>query len=259
MNRVSTDRLACGVALALFTVVASLTAQDVTPPLARVINRELKVEFPLHPCAVASIVRFIARDVNIPAGIEYLPEECGWDRPHTPDRAIEPLLLRAQTVEQVMNQLVTADPRYRWAMSDGVLVIRPVTAWADREHFLNQRAGRFGFDEQNMHGALHYLMLAFGQRSHADALIPGRTAQGEQKFTVQPPTTSLIGALDAVVRAHGAMQWEISYCRPEVRIVNATLWLWTNDGSGIGAPFYAIDGTGRRVSGCAPASRRSNR
>ncbi len=249
------ERLAYGLALVLFIVVTPLAAQEVTPALARVINRELTVQFPLHACAVASIVRFIARDVNIPAGIEYLPEECGWDRPHTYDPAIQPVLLRTQTVEQAMNQLVTADPRYRWAMSDGVLVMRPVTAWADREHFLNQSAGLFGFDEQNMHGALDYLKLAFGQRSHAGALIPGRTAQGDQKFTVKPQTTSLIGALDAVVRAHGAMQWEISYCRPEVRVVNAKLWLWTTDDSGIGAPFYAIDGAGRSVSGCAPASR----
>jgi hypothetical protein len=84
------DRLACSVALVLLTVLAPLAAQDVTPPLARVINRDLKVEFPLHPCAVASMVGFIARDVNIPAGIEYLPQGCGWDRPHTYDPAIPP-------------------------------------------------------------------------------------------------------------------------------------------------------------------------
>jgi hypothetical protein len=157
------NRLACSVVL-LLAMLTPLAAQDV-PPLARVINRSLNIQFPLHSCAVASIVLFIARDVNIPAGVEYLPEDCGWDRPHAYDPAIEPLLLNSQTVEQAMNLLVTADPRYRWAMSDGVLVMRPTTAWADRDHFLNQSAGRFGFEDQNMHGALHYLKLAFGEWS----------------------------------------------------------------------------------------------
>ena len=247
------NRLACTIGFALLTVLAPLAAQDVTPPLARVSNHDVRIQFPLHPCGAAAAVMGIAHDVNIAAGIEYLPD-CSWDRPHTYDPAIEPLLLGTLTVEQAMTRLVTADPRYRWAMSDGVLVMRPVTAWADRDHFLNQSAGRFGFAEQNMHGALHYLKLAFGQRSHPSE-IPGRTPQGDQKFTVKPQTTSLIGALDAVVRAHGAMQWEIMYCRPEVRMVNAKLWLRTTDRSGFGALFYHFGADGRHFSGCVPATQ----
>jgi hypothetical protein len=129
--------------------------------------------------------------------------------------------------------------------------MRPLSAWTDRDHFLNQSIGSFAFDEQNVNGALHYLKLAIGQPSHADALlIPGRTAQADQKFTVKPVTTTFIGALDAVVRAHGAMQWEISYCAPETRRVNARLWLWTKDEAGTGSSFYEKDETGHYVSSC---------
>ena len=77
-------------------------------------------------------------------------------------------------------------------------------------------------------------------------------AQGDQRFTVTSKTTSLIGALDAVVRAHGAMQWEIMYCRLDVRVGNARLKLSTTDRSGLGAPFYEVGADGRRVSGCVP-------
>ena len=41
------------------------------------------------------------------------------------------------TLRAVLEAITAADPRYEWREDDGVVVVRPVAAWADPAHLLH--------------------------------------------------------------------------------------------------------------------------
>ena len=46
--------------------------------------------------------------------------------------------------------------------------------------------------------------------------------------------TAVRDALNAVVRAHGSLQWRVEYCKPQARFEYALIRLLTFDGDGVG-------------------------
>ena len=67
------------------------------------------------------------------------------------------------------------------------------------------------------------------------------------------PFRTTYDALDAIVRAHGAARWQISYCLPEMSADVANAYLQTYEDQGIGGPVApqrrGADGT---VIRCSP-------
>jgi hypothetical protein len=225
-----------GIVAAYLVAVLSIETsgqQSSMPVTERLIDRDLTVRS-VGPCTAPSMAGFIARVVGVPAGVEYVPGPCGWDTPEESRSLAEPVLLQGKTVAEALDALIALDPRYRWSMIDDVIVVRPMTAWGNARHFLHQTVDAFAFENRNLSGMLHEIQVAAGRLLGPAAAfdIPGRTPESDRKFSVRSGSTSIIGMLDAVARAHGRMSWEIEYCDVDVKQENALLSLWAGDKGG---------------------------
>jgi hypothetical protein len=94
-----------------------------------------------------------------------------------------PLDVRGVTLRQALDAVVTKDRRYAWRMLDGVVVIRPVAAWRDRDHPLLRSATAADLD-------------AAGLSTDFDGTV--------------------FDAVNTAVRAHSGLQWSL---RSEVSTV----------------------------------------
>jgi hypothetical protein len=147
-------------------------------------------------------------------------------------------------------RLVKLDPRYYWTESDGVIVVRPLAAWADPKHFLHGVLDRLTLDKADIGQALHAALAPLRPFSHPPTILDG---VGEITIDVGP--ISIIEALDAVVRTHGRARWEVSYCRSEAVLLYARIFIYTFDfvdqrGIGMNGP-RPLDHKGKSYSPCA--------
>jgi hypothetical protein len=239
----ATSRLKLLWAPLLILATAALAPQS--QPTERTIEEDVRIRLPLMPCAVPGIAKRIARSVRASLGVEPVPEPCSYDGKRPADPADE-LVLTGVSLRTAFDRLIELDPRYSWTEVDGVIVMRPLLAWNDRNHFLHRTIPSFNLDDQRMGGALDAIQTALGpwRFIRNDQLAP-RTPEGERRFSVALNATSIIEALNAVVREHGALWWDVRYCKPQARYEYATIQLNTFDGSGLGghAPVRREDGT----------------
>lgn len=125
---------------------------------------------------------------------------------------------------------------YKWADVDGVIVMRPANVWNNRTHFLSRRIASFELLDKNIAEALGALRVVLGESETAGITVLGnRSVEGRKPFTVQLHATTGLDVLNAVVRSHGSIQWELEYCADGAMPSNAKLWLSTSDGVRIGA------------------------
>src|SRR5262245_24666554 len=140
--------------LAVITVgcVALLlgTGADATDVTSRIIEGEVYYNQPLGPCEVPAVVMWIARSTQISGGVERLPEDClPLRRSAASGTFREKVYLTGKPVGEALSDLTTVDPRYAWHELDGVVVLRPVTAWVNPRHFLHQTIRPFAVTEQH--------------------------------------------------------------------------------------------------------------
>ena len=208
-----------------------VAAQDTTvPPLERIIDLSIPVPTAVSDCTVPTAVARLARRFHVIVGVEYLKSECariGGER-----RSNGALIdLKGLTIEDAFAKLLAMDPRYQMIEREGVFVVRPVQAWGDPKNMLNFMSGSFTLEDATLGIALDTVLSAIvGDRPSLDDRFGSRTEQGARRFSVKTSATSAGGALDAIVRAHGAAWWEVR--EGEVgRLVS----LYTFDGTGIGS------------------------
>jgi hypothetical protein len=215
--------------------------EDVT---ARVITFNARVDLPIRRCTVASMTAFITKRLAIPAGIESMPGDCR----EKPLPTTDVVQLESMTVAEALDRLVEIDPRYYWTESRGVIVVRPVDAWRDAKHFLNQPVGHFQLTDVDIGQALHAVMEALDPKRRRSTSL---TMAGTPLISVPPGANSGTEALDAIVRARGEAQWHVEYCLPETRPEYARVFLRTYDDRGIGVPGgHLVDEKGRFYDPC---------
>ena len=167
-------------------------------------------------------VSFVARHAKIPAGFENTAD-CNFS-----PRALRPevgdVVLTGMTARQAFDHLIELMPGYLWREIDGVVVVRPVSAWVDTQHFLHRPAAPFAVTSASADDHLHALLEAvrpsmFYPHSH----VPRKTGVFDQPLDLSYTGGSMIGALSALVRARDS-EWEIAYNTPgRPRIVVYTL------------------------------------
>jgi hypothetical protein len=230
--------------------LASEVSAHATARLDAIIEApDIWISAPASSCAVAGVAALVAWSVGLPAGIEYLPG-CSTRQPLAP---AERVTLTGLTAREALDRLVKIDPRYHWTETNGVVVIRPLKAWDDRSHFLHRIVSSFHIDAKNYAAALHAVQVALGGPTIANPDDLGRrTAHGSAPISVHLDTaTSAYEALNAIVRAHGALRWRVTYCTEEARHEFATIWMDTYDGSGLGThPAVLKDANGKRYDPC---------
>jgi hypothetical protein len=150
---------------------------------------------------------------------------------------------------------VRLDARYRWVETNGVLIVRPVDAWNDANHFLH-RTVSVAIADQNVGGALYAVLNAIGP-SRFSGERTFNTLDANRQFSVSLNGTSVLEVLNAVVRTHGRLQWGVGYCQPQMRVEFARVLLHTFDGAGVaGQPVgMSTDKNGTLHDPCARQSR----
>jgi len=185
------------------------TAEEeiVDDPLQRIVDNDFEVRLPLHACSVPATVGQIVKRHQVPAGIEYLPESCP---PTSPRGASTPSVsLAGMTVAAALDKLTELDPRFRWVESNGLAVVRPVSAWGDAKNVLNFTSASFAVDKVNLDVAMSAIVSGLQEKPREAKGEGVRTNQGSKPLSVKTGPTSVGGALDAIVRAHGDGWWEV--------------------------------------------------
>jgi hypothetical protein len=226
----------CGAVLILVLSPAAIRAQNgAVPPLDRIIELDLKVGLPVHHCTVPTVLRVIGRLTKVPTGVEFLPGDCQRERTRQ-GRAAESVDLLGMTVEEALNTLVELDGRYRWVESHGLIVMRPLDAWGDSRHFLHRTMPSLVLVDQHLGGALSAIVSAIvGVHRTGMGDMPMRTEEGDRRCSLDVSSTPIANALDAIVRVHGALSWEVEYREAPAIQDNAIVGFWTFDGSGLRA------------------------
>jgi hypothetical protein len=211
----------------------------------RIIEHDIRVRLPLSPCTVPQAASRIAISMQVPLGLEQVPEPCDEKGKQSPDVEGE-VVLTGMSIGHAFDRLVELDERYVWSEADGVLVLRPGVTWFDRDHFLHRPIPSFRVNDGRIWAAMQAVHAALGgARGPADEVWPARTPQSDHAFSVSLGVTTVRDALNAVVRAHGSLQWRVDYCKPPARYEHAMVWLMTFDGDGVGrrAATERSDGT----------------
>ena len=228
------------------TIVAASPQQS---PTDRIIEEDLRLRSPLVPCAVPAYAALVVRSAKVPAGIEAVPEPCDVST-KTPATPANDVFLQGVSVGEAFDKLIQLDPRYSWTESDGVSVIRPVLASNDSSHFLHQTISLNLVDER-LSGALRAIQTALTPfLPQGVDQFAFRTPDGNRRFSVSLNATSVLEALNASVRAHGSMWWEVRYCQPPAQYEYASIGFNTFDGSGLRGHAATRGDDGKMFDAC---------
>ncbi len=238
--------------VAALAIAASPSWAQESPvePLARPVAANITLKLPVGNCTAPQLAAHIARQLDVPSGVEQLPGPCAY--PDQPTKEEIPLI--GMQLQDVLDLLIKADPRYYWVFSDGVVVVRPLDAWNKKDHFLHDTLPSLELKEQNIGAAMDQILARPGQIVGSRELI---MSNDPTLVTLSLGPVSRIEALDAVVRAHGHVRWEVSYCVPEYESDVATVFLYvydegaTSPRSGLGVPGpFEREGSNRTVNRC---------
>jgi hypothetical protein len=132
--------------------------------------------------------------------------------------------------------------RYSWREQDGLILIRPVEAWADPARFLHQRLGGFRLRDSTVSDVAKALYARFNVAiEYGEGGVlgdpPGPDAGLEKRMDFDVPSGTMIDALNSVVRAHGGLGWMVHYASARADIKTSCVRFVTLDGrfSGVGA------------------------
>jgi hypothetical protein len=195
------------------------------------------------------LLALIARSARVPLGFE---EVAAIPRPFDGNLSTIPssarVVLIGLRVGEALDALVSADPRYSWREQDGVILIRPVEAWANSEHFLHQRFAGFGLHDSTMSDVVKAVYAQFGLRIvYGEGGVlgepPGRDTSLEKRMDFEVPSGTMVEALNSVVRAHGGLGWMVHYAYPPGGVKTSCLRFVTFDGKFSGAGAAACQST----------------
>jgi hypothetical protein len=198
---------ACSCAVVLAATVGAQSAQDVT--VRRVPFFAPVITLPLTPSSLRRGMAELAWAVRLPIGYEAPGDE---RLPPMPPAFT--LKTEGQTVRQLLDAIVVRQPRYSWTVDNGVVHLRPTAAVTDTANVLNQRIEGFAVDDVTLGTALREIHFTLRPEARKGAIVgagPGPSALGLHRFSVVVGPTTIQGVLDAIVKAHGASSWSVTY------------------------------------------------
>ena len=187
-----------------FVGILGILAVVSTAPGARAqsaLDRPVGPDFWGKPLVIkkltATEIGALAAAAHVPMGFEW-----AWSG----EPAVLAVRASGRPLRAVLDAIVAADPRYEWRDDGGVAVLRPAVTWTDRDDFLHRSAPAIRFDDVGVDDALQLVVGLFGGDLHPSQ----RTALGDiTRFNLDVPAGSVLEALNAIVRAHGALAWGI--------------------------------------------------
>ena len=181
------------------------------------------------------------------------------------------LSLEGLTPRQAFDRLLSHRPDYRWAEIDGVVVIRPVPAWAPEGSVLNGPVAAFAVVDDHSHYTLHAIFLSARPslfHEHTDLQLsssfqrlddPRATAPIDAPISLRFAGGTLLQALNAVTQQFGGI-WEVCYSAHGDRLRSIHVELRTLDAYGgathlSSTPFSIATGSRPTARGARSGSR----
>ena len=188
----------CAVALAILTATCSANAVAQVPaPLDRVVGLDFFGKPLVIKKLTANEIGALGAAAGVPMGFE--AAVLGESYPVKVDASGKPL-------RAVLDAIVAADLRYEWRDEGGVVVLRPAAAWTDRNHPLHRSVGAIRFDDIGASDALQIVVALFGQDLHPSQR---NSLRETKRFNLDVPPGTVLEALNAIVRVHGALAWGV--------------------------------------------------
>lgn len=170
-------------------------------------------------CDVGGVIDQIARACRMATGFENLPQ-CPGNHRWIP-APVEQKWFTGMTVRQVLDQVVAATGRFRWKQVNGVVTVRPNEAWDDPANVLNLPTEEFTASAVSMDSAVDMLTKATkppvimkGQT------LPHPTRDIDRPFSVSCRSATMMEALNDLVSAHGAANWQLGYMERPALVVS---------------------------------------
>jgi hypothetical protein len=155
----------------------------------------------------------------------------GFERARPEHSRSSNILATGKTVQEVLDAVVAANPRYAWRDDDGVIVIYPKVG-SPAESLLQSHVGSFTLLDVDALGAYDAVRQLFA--------LPFIAGLGDTKrFSVDVAEGSTFRQLlNAIVRAHGTLAWVIEPTHPPQSESPFTFHLFSGP-LGIGSPLPA--------------------
>src|SRR5262245_36814941 len=188
----------------LFLVLALASQPGVSaqepPPLERVVGLDPFGKTIVITALTGVALGGLANASRMPIGLEGIPpvNVSRWR-----------VQASGRPLRAVLDDLVQADPRYEWRDDNGVVVFRPLAAWADLNDPLMRSVPPMRADNIDADDALRIVAGLFGSTA-SEKKLP----TSGKRFTLDVPPGTRMEALNAIVRAHGAMAWSFEPNRP---------------------------------------------
>jgi hypothetical protein len=220
--------------LFVLTLSAHATAQDTTK-LDLPVRGELRIDNPglIDRCAGLLAVNQIARQADVLVGFENARGCQMATRALKAD--IAPEALTGMSARQALDRLMTLMPGFSWRAIGGVAVVRPDTAWDDPADVLNLPTAAFSATDRSLNELLHTALRLVSPSAfypHEDVPHSGRAIDAPVSVRFEGGT--LLHALNALVTAHHAAEWNLVYRagdRGAIALESLSL-----DGGGVIAP-----------------------
>lgn len=193
------------------------------------------------PCDLWRTVEHVSRFAGVLVGFEHVAACAprGWGRRPEADAVV----LDGLTPRQMFDLIVAARPDYAWREIDGVVVLRPVTAWQDGANVLASAVAAFAVASRPPHYLLHDVYQAAKPslfQPHDDPRPSPERQHSGPAAAIDGPVDlgfaggTLLQALNAVARRTGT-RWELGYWgHPQV-----TLYATAYDGGATSVPMRA--------------------
>ena len=173
----------------------SIPPHENSPALSDRIVGSLVGERPIvvsgpYPSAVSQL----AAATKVPMGIEFLG-------PEYPALAAD-IPATGRPLRDVLDAMIAVDPRYEWRELPGVIVMRPAAAWRDPDSLLFRLVPAVEMTGVSLTDAATHVARALG---HPSPLVMPRGTT----ISLNQPQGTMLDLVNAVVRAHGEMFWEL--------------------------------------------------
>jgi hypothetical protein len=145
----------------------------------------------------------LAAAVGVPMGVQTPARGPAPVRP-----GFEGITVTGMPLKVALEAIGSLDPRFEWRDMDGVIVFRPVEAWADPYDPLFRIIPSSRLDDVPLAKAAGLVASALGAPEHTN------DSNDSRHFSIDLPQATVIDLLNAVVRSHGELTWGWSAEQP---------------------------------------------
>jgi hypothetical protein len=175
---------------------------------------QIRVTHPsvLERCNWIVMIPQIGSALDIPVGIEN-SRDCWllW-RGKSAAGPEQTLDLTGMSIRQAFERLMTSMPGFSWRELNGVIVVRPNTAWTDPRNVLNLPTAAFETRDQPLDNAIHAVLNSVTPKLFVpQERVPRPEGPIDQRISVSFRGGTMLEAINEIARARGKVYWQFGY------------------------------------------------